>query len=523
MLARSILPLLSLSFAPAALAQDADTFAVSGSSLDAGGTLQRHAPGLVNSTSGYAGLALTWAKDPLVFLDSESGEETVVVGSQFGTRVQGGYNINGAVRFDVEIPTYPSVVVFDENQFAMGDIRVGALVPITGTRGDAFVFGVTPFVSLPTGDAEAFVSSGSVGGGLVASAGGQSGVIDWVADVGVDLTQPATIGLTTTGSAVDVGLGGSIPLSETIRLGLELDQRLSLADSVASAGAPSEVHVYSRFGACEGIAGTFGAGTSLVSGVGSPDIRVIGMLSWSFGSCGVIDTDGDGIFDDVDQCIERREDMDGFEDDDGCPEDNDGDGVPDKKDACPMSPGPVENDGCPDRDGDGIGDAEDQCPDRPGSDMHGGCPDTDGDGFHDLIDACVDKPGGEGSTDGCPKIVVTKEAVVIMEKVLFETNQATILSASYGLLDRVAVVINENPQITRIEVQGHTDDVGPADYNVKLSQRRAEAVRRYLISKDVSADRLIAKGYGKTQPIVSGQDDRSRAKNRRVEFKILDQ
>ena len=514
--------LISLALATPALAQDADTFAVSGSAMDNGGTLQRHAPGLSEQSSGYAGLALTWAKDPLVFLDQETGEESVVVGSQFGARVHGGYNINGVVRLDLEIPTYPSVVVFEENQFAMGDIRLGALVPIMGVPGDAFVLGVTPFLTAPTGSTEAFVSNGSVGGGLVASAGGRAGVVDWVADVGVDLSQPSTIGLTTTGSALDVGVGGSIPFTDTFRAGIELDQRLSLTESEANAGAPSEVHAYGTFGGCSGLAATLGGGTSIVSGVGSPDVRLIGMLSWRAGGCAPLDTDSDGIPDDVDQCVNEPEDMDGFQDDDGCPEDNDGDGVPDKKDVCPMEPGLPEADGCPDRDGDGLLDSEDQCPELPGPEQLAGCPDTDGDGFVDTIDLCVDKPGGEGSKDGCPVIVVTKEAVVITDKVLFSTDKAVILPESFGLLDRVATVLNDNPDIRKVEVQGHTDDVGKDAYNMTLSQRRAEAVRTYLIQQGVAADRLVAKGYGKSQPLVSGQDEDSRSRNRRVEFKILE-
>lgn len=517
----SLIALLMLS--PVALAQDADTFAVSGSAMDDGGTLQRHAPSLSERSSSYAGVALTWAKDPLVFLDADTGEETVVVGSQFGTRVHGGYNFGGVARLDVEIPTYPSVVVEGEGRFSMGDVRLGALVPVKGERGDALVIGLTPFLTVPTGDPEAYVSNGGVGGGLVASAGGQAGVIDWVADVGVDLSQPATVGLTTTGSAIDVGVGGSIPVSERFRAGLELDQRLSLASSEASAGAPSEVHAYGTWGDCSGLFATLGAGTSVVSGVGSPDVRLIGMLSWRGGECGPFDTDGDGILDDIDACIDQPEDRDGVADEDGCPEDNDSDGVADAVDECPETPGPAEFGGCPDRDRDGILDMDDRCPDDAGVPEFGGCADTDGDGFSDPNDMCVNEPGGEGSTDGCPAVVVTKEAVVILEKVLFDTNEATILGESFPLLNGVATVLRDNPQIKRIEVQGHTDDVGEASYNQQLSQRRAEAVRKYLIDKGIDASRLTAKGFGESAPLVEGTDAASRAKNRRVEFKIVEQ
>ena len=151
------------------------------------------------------------------------------------------------------------------------------------------------------------------------------------------------------------------------------------------------------------------------------------------------------------------------------------------------------------------------------------CRAADGDGFRDKDDACPDKPGGQKSKDGCPVVVVTRKAIKINDKVLFETDGDRILPSSYGLLDQVARVMKENSQLKTIEIQGHTDNTGTDGYNDALSNRRARAVRTYLIEAGVAPERLVSKGYGETQPVASGDSDAVRAQNRRVEFKILEQ
>jgi len=110
--------------------------------------------------------------------------------------------------------------------------------------------------------------------------------------------------------------------------------------------------------------------------------------------------------------------------------------------------------------------------------------------------------------------------VEIDDKVMFATGKAELLPESHALLDDVAEVLQENPDAKEIEVAGHTDATGSADLNRKLSNERAEAVRVYLISKGVSAERLKAKGYGPDQPIGDNANDEGKEKNRRVEFKV---
>lgn len=253
--------------------------------------------------------------------------------------------------------------------------------------------------------------------------------------------------------------------------------------------------------------------------------------------CPVEDSDGDGILDDEDECPDDPEDVDGFEDEDGCPDpDNDEDGVLDEEDECPDTPGVEDNDGCPDddRDGDGIVNDEDQCPgdpeDKDGYKDEDGCPDkdNDGDGILDEEDECPNKPetvNGYEDEDGCPdeaKAEVVEQKIEISEKVHFEYDSATIKSQSYELLRDVARILRKYDQITGIQIEGHTDSRGPADYNRKLSQERAEAVQSFLVDEGIEEGRISTVGRGESSPVASNDTEEGRAENRRVEFVITE-
>jgi outer membrane protein OmpA-like peptidoglycan-associated protein len=122
-----------------------------------------------------------------------------------------------------------------------------------------------------------------------------------------------------------------------------------------------------------------------------------------------------------------------------------------------------------------------------------------------------------------PKVVVTRTKIELKGKVQFKTNSAEILQESYSLLDDAARVITQNPQITLIQVEGHTDAVGPAAYNRQLSQQRAEAVVKYFIEQGIDSKRLVPKGFGPDRPIGDNATDEGRELNRRVELNILEQ
>lgn len=283
------------------------------------------------------------------------------------------------------------------------------------------------------------------------------------------------------------------------------------------------------------------------------------------------DRDQDGLLDDVDKCPDNPEDFDGFEDEDGCPEDQDtdGDGIPDSKDLCPTERGLPENQGCPqvvqDKDGDGIQDPVDKCPldpeDFDGFQDEDGCPDldNDNDGLADVNDRCPNEPedidsfededgcpdydndkdnildvsdkcplepedyDGDSDDDGCPDeyklIVVKNDQIEIKQKIFFDTAKATIKAVSFPILDEIADVLTKSTKI-KIRIEGHTDSQGGAGYNRKLSDKRANSVRTYLIGKGIDPDRLTAVGYGEDKPIEDNATAEGRERNRRVEFHI---
>jgi len=133
---------------------------------------------------------------------------------------------------------------------------------------------------------------------------------------------------------------------------------------------------------------------------------------------------------------------------------------------------------------------------------------------------------GVDDEDGCPdkaKVEITAEKIAILEKVNFKTGKATIMKNSFELLDQVANVFIQYPRIKKVQVEGHTDDRGSEKSNKRLSQRRADAVLKYLVGKGVEAERLVAVGFGEANPIADNKTKEGRAENRRVEFKILAQ
>ena len=209
--------------------------------------------------------------------------------------------------------------------------------------------------------------------------------------------------------------------------------------------------------------------------------------------------------------------------------DSDGDGVPDVDDACPEVAGPAENRGCPlsgDRDHDQITDDIDRCPDVPGPKENFGCPwpDRDRDGVADADDRCPDEPGPK-ENGGCPRqqtlIVVRKDRIELKQQIHFTPNRDIILKGSFPVLRQVARAMKDAPGVV-VRIEGHTDDVGTRNRNLKLSQRRAEAVKDFLVKHGVMRARMISEGYGQTRPIAPNTNRAGRAANRRVEFRIVE-
>jgi outer membrane protein OmpA-like peptidoglycan-associated protein len=305
------------------------------------------------------------------------------------------------------------------------------------------------------------------------------------------------------------------------------------------------------------------SGNEFLNSSGSGDFAFLGF--------GKKDTDSDGIADESDSCPGEAEDYDGFEDSDGCPElDNDKDGVRDKEDKCPQAAedldGYLDSDGCPDddNDGDGIKDALDKCPTEPedfdGTEDDDGCPeyDNDGDGVQDSTDKCpkeaedfdgwMDKDGcpeddndadgiaddidkcpdvaeslnGFEDNDGCPDaVILKKDERIILNNIYFKLDSAELEPESFETLNSLKRIFLDNPKII-VQIEGHTDNQGSDEYNIDLSNRRAESVVKYIIEVlGVSSYQISSIGLGESKPIASNNTSKGRAENRRIEFRVV--
>jgi len=238
------------------------------------------------------------------------------------------------------------------------------------------------------------------------------------------------------------------------------------------------------------------------------------------------DADGDGVTDDRDQCANTP--AGAKVDANGC-SDQDNDTVMDPSDRCPNTPAGVKVDanGCPtDQDKDGVFDGVDQCADTPaGTPVDArGCPtDSDGDGVMDNADRCPNTPAGTTvDASGCPALFQPGQTTLVLQGVTFATNKADLTPESKEILDRMAERFHGlmvPGAVVKVEVAGHTDNVGSRAYNTRLSQARAESVKAYLVSKGVPADILTAKGYGEDRPVDSNATVEGRSNNRRVELR----
>jgi outer membrane protein OmpA-like peptidoglycan-associated protein len=274
--------------------------------------------------------------------------------------------------------------------------------------------------------------------------------------------------------------------------------------------------------------GVGGGSRLFVNAYGAPDFRVVALLGVYVP---ILDSEAKSPDRKAEVRARRRQEV---------MSDRDGDGIPDEIDACPDVAedhlGNDPNDGCPmppDRDGDGLLDQFDKCPDTPedkdGVDDGDGCPedDADQDGIADVLDACPKEPGAKNSDpkkNGCPSFIKVEGNVVrVMQQVHFATGSATILPASFPMLQEISNLLRSNKGIKRMSIEGHTDNRGGADSNKKLSAARAASVATWLTQHGVEADRLESHGYGLEKPIETNDTDAGRAANRRVEFKILDE
>jgi len=318
-------------------------------------------------------------------------------------------------------------------------------------------------------------------------------------------------GTDNTGLNFNAGIGSKFPISPSTSLFLEV-------------------------GYIHGIEGYRNVNNQL-SSVQDNFLKLSGIIEFAFGAAK--DSDGDGVPDRKDKCPDTPPGVQ--VDEDGCPLDRDGDGVPDYKDDCPDEPGDPKFNGCPDRDGDGIPDKDDDCPDTPGLAKFNGCPDSDEDGVPDNRDKCPDTPRGcpvdadgcpldsdgdgvidcedkcptvpgPASNDGCPD-----EEELEIPAVYFDFDKSELRPEAQVELDKLVETLS-NSREYNIVVGGHTCDIGASSYNMELSERRAQSVVKYLLSKGISNTYVGSSYYGEEKPAVPNTSIENRRKNRRVEF-----
>jgi outer membrane protein OmpA-like peptidoglycan-associated protein len=499
---------------------------------------------------GAIGLVGDYAYKPLVFYDLDGNEQTVIVRHQVFVHLGGSVVLWERLRLAANVPIAARTVgenarigretISPTTGTSLGDVRLGADLRLVGSYGGPAQLALGVQVYLPTGDREAFTGDGKLRVMPRLMLAGDIGPFAYSARAAVSYRgQNETLGGVPVGSEVFfAATSGVWVANRKLLLGPELwgSTVIEKGGAFKKATTPFELlfglHVRPkdwRFGV--------GAGPGLNRGLGAPTFRLVASVEWA-PEPKPADRDHDGVIDPEDACPDIPGPRSNDPKMNGCPiQDRDRDGVLDKDDACPdlygaPNPDPARN-GCPpvgDRDADGILDDVDACPDEPGEanddPRKNGCPlDTDGDGIVDREDACPRAPGPrdpDPNKNGCPKARIEQGQIKILERVEFATDSARILPVSDSLMIAVREIIQQHPELKRISVEGHTDNVGGATYNKGLSQRRAASVVSWLVSHGVDPSRLSSVGYGLEKPLDTNNTAAGRQRNRRVEFHIVD-
>ena len=514
-------------------------------------------PSLAEKTRFYANAILGYSHNPLRS-ETVASDPTVQskidnpVEGQFITYLSAGTEIANRLSVNLMIPITAYQITGNDPSFAnvgtggisdthvaLQDIRLDARIRSWETDNHLFKVGGGAAVWLPTGNTDAFAGDGQATGYLYGAAEFNFGKFLLAGNLGPQFRPERSIGGSSgalfLASEIRFSGGLYLPLRDgKVRLGGELWGTTGLTDSAGHGtfftGRNTDFEWLAQVRYvlddrarwyAEG-----GFGTRLATGYGAPDFRMLVGIGHYLT---LLDFEGKSPPRHLHPPTPTVDDYD---------RDSDGDGYPDAVDKCPTEKEdgkpPEPTDGCPaasDRDGDGIPDSEDQCPDKAedkdGIQDDDGCPeyDVDNDGVPDTEDKCPTQPGPRSSIaekNGCPSLtrVGADGEVELLQPIEFETGRAVIKPGSYPILDEVVTLMKARGSI-KMGVYGHTDSRGIPAMNMKLSGDRAAAVMSYLVSHGVAQSRLESQGFGQTKPIADNATDAGRAKNRRVEFKIL--
>jgi outer membrane protein OmpA-like peptidoglycan-associated protein len=533
---------------------------------------------------GLTGLySLSYEHAPLVFRDpdgkiSEGGE---VIGQRLA--MEFGLSMSLLEHFEValSLPFVPYQTTDGRlldppvalRGHAVGDLRLDVKVLVHSFQlsgGREFGLGLLAGVTFPTATADVFFGQD----GLTAR---PRLVTEWRSR---SAQLALNVGGVFRGSRHFAGLWVTSQLS----LGLATRVRLPVgffvqaeADALIDVGLPraagafkqteAPVEVWAGFGwrSLVGLVLDVSGGAGLTTGYGTPEGRLLVGLRYAHPlpmppMPGDRDPDHDGVPTRLDHCPS----VPGSLENDGCPDiDGDGDGIIDRLDRCPDQQGPAETAGCPesDSDGDGVVDRLDRCPDRRGGASNGGCPegaearpapetqvecppppgapenpacvepDSDDDGIVDRLDRCPSQPevyNGEEDDDGCPEatpplVSLMPDRIVLFAPITFADRDTLITPRGELLLKLVAKILLRHPEITKIRIEGHTDNVGSALERLDRSRLQAVLVRRWLLDRGgIESRRLVAQGFGGSQPVADNRTPKGRMRNRRIEFVIVD-
>ena len=431
------------------------------------------------------GLFFDAADDPVVERDGDDAVISRPLDTAVSADLVGAIGLLGWSEIGVHLPLQ---LVYSGDDFngggvmlspggGIGDLRLVPKVTLlrSGSLERHGLIGFAVPVTLPTGNDEALRGAGGVTAEPRLLAALHLGRLGLGANLGYRWRSEHPAGLPW-GDELALAVMGSYRITSALSARAEIFGGKQLGTDVEGADFPMEVlggAVY-RIGDSWDLHG--GAALGMTDGIGDPDFRVIAGVRFRRSvpeEHGFADSDGDGILDKDDDCPEQAEDADGFQDVDGCPE--------------------------ADNDRDAIADGDDECPDMP------------------------EEEGGDG--DGCPDRVHVKIVdgeIIVFGKVQFETGSAAIQPKSEPLLDQLAAALRMNTQVKRVRIEGHTDDVGDDRVNQRLSDERARSVRKALIDRGIDGDRLETVGHGESRPTAPNSTRAGRAKNRRVEFIVVD-
>jgi OmpA-OmpF porin, OOP family len=465
------------------------------------------------------GVVADYGYKPLLLRDQSGRELGQLVKHQPFFHLGGSIVLWNRLRVAANLPLSPAVrgqgvpaaPQYRVNQgAALGDLRLSADARLFGKYRGPLTGALGASLWLPTGTRSAFAGDGKIRLSPHAVLAGDIGMFAWSARLGFSYRahDESFAGAKLGSELLLAGAAGVRTLAGKLLVGPELyGSTVVQGGAFRKRGTPLEALLGAHYLHADAWRFGAGIGTGFTQGFGSPELRVVASAEW------------------VPQPKSPPRP----------PADRDHDEVLDQDDACPNEPGTFSEDatrnGCPltDRDGDEILDRDDACPDgagvRSADPAKNGCPpsDRDTDRILDELDACPDAAGPtslDPAKNGCPAARIERGQIRILDQVQFETGSATILPVSYPVLAAVTQLLVEHPEVGKVSIEGHTDNIGAADYNMRLSSQRVISVLRWLADHGIALSRLSSAGYGLERPVTSNATEDGRRLNRRVEFHI---